>query len=97
MTTRRLTINEGISFLNQLQQRINDLSNMRSQSLYSEHKSFNGEVVERKPEYDVKVIDKKITELQNWKYQLEAKIKTTNAYTEMNLEIPVDELLAPLA
>lgn len=97
MSTRKLTINEGISFLNQLQQRINDLNSIRGQSLYSEHKSFNGETITKNPEYNVRIIDKKITELQNWKYQIEAKIKTTNASVEMNLEIPVDELLAPLA
>jgi len=91
-----MSINEAIAFSNQLAKRINELSHMRSSSLGSSERSFNGEITVTKPVYEAKVLDRKITELQNWQFKLDAHIKTMNAKTRIELEVPTDALLAPV-
>lgn len=93
-----MTINEAISFLNILKQRISELSQMRERVSVKEtyHLSDNQtKIIE--PQYDVKALDKKIIRLQNWVYKIDAKIKETNAKTQLDLIIPEEELLEPLA
>jgi hypothetical protein len=91
-----MTINEAIAFSNQLAKRINELSQMRSSNMSESSRSYNGEVTTTKPVYDAKVLDKKVTELQNWQFKLNAHIKSVNAKTEIGLDVPTDALLAPV-
>lgn len=48
------------------------------------------------PQYDVKSVDKKIVELQNFIYKADALVKQSNAVTRVEIECNIDELLAPL-
>ena len=89
-----MTINEAIAFSNQLSKRIQELSSIRSSSVSESSRSYNGEVTTTKPIYDAKVLDKKITELQNWQYKLNAHIKSINAKTQIELDVPTESLLA---
>jgi hypothetical protein len=92
-----MKINELLSLQKMVRERKNELAGLRSQvavrtSYYGQKESTS------EPQYDVKKVDRKITELQNWLYQVDAAIKMTNAVTEVvgNLKVDVDELLAPL-
>ena len=93
-----LTINQAIAFKNQFQKRITDLTYLRTQSI-SQTSYFNDEgkkIRETENQYDIKALDKKITELQNWMFKLDAEIKAVNAKTELSLDVPVDDLMAPI-
>ena len=47
-------------------------------------------------QYDPKLIDKKISEYENFLFQASSAIKKSNAATEVSGTIDVDALLAPL-
>lgn len=91
-----LSINEGIALQNELSKRLAELKNMRSSSLAETSRSYNGETNVSKPVYDAKVIDKKITFIQNWLFKLSSHIKAINAMTRLQIEVPTEELLAPI-
>lgn len=93
----KLTLNETISFLNQLDKRIGELVKLRELNAVQErfYISDNREKV-KEPQYNVVELDKRIVELQNWRFKIDAHIKSINAKTSIELEIPIDTLLAPL-
>jgi len=92
-----MTINEMMSLMKQVNKRINDLSTIRQSVANTEHRFFgNDERKEVIPEYDVKKVDTKITELQNFLFKADSAIKQSNASTQITIEVDVDSLLAPL-
>jgi len=91
------TINETLVLMKIIRERMNELKILRSEVSRQETYSFrsdNEKIVE--PRYDVKTVDKKITELQNFLYVTEAKIKQSNAVTQIDVDVDVDSLLQPL-
>jgi len=93
-----MTINELLVLMKAVNKRINDLSIIRQTVSVTEHRYFGGD--ERKesiPEYDVKAVDKKITELQLFLFKADSAIKQSNAVTSVEVEVDVDSLLAPLS
>jgi len=51
---------------------------------------------EKTVNYDVRVVDSKISELEKFLFFADAKVKQANAITEVDIEADVDVLLAPL-
>ena len=49
------------------------------------------------PQFDVKAVDKKVTELELVLFKMDAAIKQSNALTYIDLEVDVDKLLEPLS
>lgn len=95
---RELTINEAIALINQLKSRKSALSAMR-QEVSTKESHWYGEQRQKivEPQYDVKSLDQKIVELDNWLFQLDAAVKAANARTTLGLKVPVEELLKPLS
>ena len=90
-----LTINECLCLMKAVRQRMSELSNLRAQvALTTTYYGEKDKVVT--PNYDVKAVDKKITELQNFLYVADAKIKSLNARKVVDLEVDADVLLEPL-
>lgn len=91
-----MTISELLSLVSQIKGRLAGLQSLRSEC--SKKTSYFGDdnrVIE--PTYDVKLVDKKIADLQKWIYRAEAAIKLTNAKTEViGLFTDVDFLLESL-
>ncbi len=91
-----MTISEVLSLVSQIKGRLSGLQSLRAEC--SKKTSYFGDdnrVIE--PTYDVKLVDKKIAELQKWIYKAEAAIKLTNAKTEViDLYTDVDFLLESL-
>ena len=75
--------------------RIGDLERLRSE--VSTLETFRG-VSEKTitPQYDVKVVDKKIVALQKDLFNLDAEVKKTNATVEFEVELNTDDLFAPI-
>jgi len=93
-----MTINESLAFLDEIKGRVGQLSSLRSE-VSTEKTQWYGDQSKQTttPRYDVIALDSKIVELQNWIYQIKARIKALNATTELGLSIPVEKLLSPLA
>ena len=96
----KLTINELLQLITQVSKRASDLRSIRSQSVSREKTTYGiGEstrTTETIVQYDVKVVDKKITELENFLFRAGAAIKQANATTIVGIDVNADDLLAPL-
>lgn len=78
-----------------VRERINDLKSLRS-DVSKKERYFSTTEKTVEPQYKVQAVDKKIVQLQNWLYGADAKIKEANALTMVNVDVDLDELLAPL-
>ena len=80
-----------------VRERLNGLKTLRNQVSTRDSYLYGREekkVVE--PQYNVKDVDKKITELETFIFMADAKIKQANAITNIDIEANVGTLLAPL-
>ena len=89
------TINEVFVAMKVVRERITDLKALRGQIAVKET-FFGAKEKTNEPLYDVKKVDKKIVELQNWLNVTDAKIKMSNAITQVDVELNMDDLLSPL-
>ncbi len=92
----KMTINEAMVMMKAVRGRLAELSNLRSQSTSKE--TYYGDtqkVVE--PKYDIKELDKKCVELENWLLVADTAIKKSNAVTTIELDADVKVLLSPLS
>ena len=96
----KITINEAMVLEKQLKERLTDLKLLRNTTATktTEYFGYENDRKERivEPQYDMKIVDKKITFLQNAIYLLDAKIKQINATTDFEVNIDVENLLSPL-
>lgn len=95
-----MTINETMALMKVVRERVFDLKNIRmTTATKSKTRRGIGEnqyEEESEPQYDTKIIDRKITELQNWLFVADAAVKQANAMTKINIVANVEELLAPI-
>ena len=92
-----MTINEVLVLQKAVRTRMEELRGLRNQVARRESYLYGQDekkVIE--PQYDVKAVDKKITELETFLYKSESLVKNSNAKTEVELTVDVDKLLAPL-
>ncbi len=96
-----MTISEGMVLQKVLKGRINDLQSIRNsnavrtRTYYFEEKQSK-ERTETEPQYDPKLVDAKITELEMFLFKIDVSIKRANAKTEIGIEADVDKLLEPI-
>ncbi len=89
------TVNELLVVMKAVRERITDLKKLRED--VSKKERFYGAAEKTvEPQYDVKKVDIKITTLQNWLYVADAKIKTSNALTMIDIDVDMNQLLQPL-
>lgn len=90
-----MTINEVLSLCKMVRSRVSSLESLRDK--VSTKETFFGtkeKVVA--PQYDCKLVDQKITQLQLFLYQMDAKVKQSNAVTKIPVDVDMADLLAPL-
>lgn len=92
----KITINELLVTEKIVRERLKDLKDLRTN--VSNIKRYYGVEKESmtEPQYDVKKVDQKITELQNFLMLADQRIKKSNAVTKVELDIDTTKLLAPL-
>lgn len=91
----KVTINELLVLQKAVRERSNSLKGLRSEvSKKERYFGTDNKVIE--PQYDVKKVDQKITELETFLFKADASVKKSNAVTEVELEYSVDKLLEPL-
>lgn len=91
-----MTVNELLVLMRRIRERVKNLENLKSQ--VSTRESWMRGDAEKTitPNYDIKILDRKIMELENFLFKADAAIKQSNATTRVALEVNVDALLAPL-
>ena len=77
-----MKVNEALSLAKIVRERLNDLKALRTQVSVKDKWMREPEKV-TEPQYDVKEVDKKIIKLQNFIFEVDSKIKATNASTEV--------------
>jgi hypothetical protein len=92
-----ITVNELMVLMRTVRERINGLDRLRQETAV---KTFYGygspETKMVEPQFDVKVVDQKIMELQYFLYLADAKVKASNAVTKVEINTDVDNLLKPI-
>ena len=90
-----MSVNELLVLQKAVRERVNQLKNLvRESSVQTSYYGEKEKVVT--PQYDGKLIDKKVTELEMWLFKSDAAIKQSNAVTQVNVEADVDKLLSPI-
>lgn len=92
----KVTINGGLVAQKTLRERLNDLKSLRMQNTNSSSMSYGDRVQTTEPKYDVKVLDKRVVEIQNALFQIEQAIKQANALTDINIDVDLTVLMRPL-
>ena len=97
-----MTINEGMVLQKAVRSRMNDLVNIRNANLVS-RRTFDiyrdgaeKERTEITPQYDPKLVDTKVVELEMFLFKLDTAIKRANSRSEIEIVADVDKLLAPI-
>ena len=96
-----MTINECMALQKAVRERVNELKNLRDEVAVERKTSYllsdDREKIESLDvKYDVKKVDKKITELEIFLFKVDSKIKQKNASTQVDIAADVDKLLSPL-
>lgn len=95
----KFTISELMTLMKTIRERISSLKGLRSEvSTETKNKwrvssEIASEVI---PKFDVKIVDKKIMELENFLFRADSKIKIVNSKTVVDYEVDVEKLLNPL-
>ena len=79
--------------------RVQELKNLRSEVSISKETNWYGErdkTEKIEPQFDVKVVDAKIVEIDLFLYKIDAAIKQSNAATTLAIDANLESLLAPL-
>jgi hypothetical protein len=95
----KLTINQMLELINEVNRRTADLKSIRGQVTTKETR-FYGENQQNhtttEPQYDVKAVDAKVTQLETFLFKAKSAIKQVNATTTVDLDVNVDQLLEPI-
>ena len=97
-----LTISEGMVLQRTIASRRNDLQSIRNTNLTRRRTwDYLGdgqpkERIEIEPQYDPKVVDAKIVELETFLFKIDTAIKRANAKSIIEINADVDKLLAPI-
>ena len=92
-----MTVNQILVLMKTVRERVNGLKTLRTQ--VSTKTTWYGEKEKvEEPQYNIKAVDKKITELETWLFKADSAIKQSNAVVNVNIDsqLTVDDLLKPL-
>ena len=96
-----MTINECMVLQRAVKGRLSDLRNIqtsvaaktRSTSIYGDTRQEQKDVT---PQYDVKLVDIKITEIELFLMELDSAVKQKNAITTVDITVDKKALFAPI-
>lgn len=91
----KITVNELLVTEKIIRERLKDLKELRT-NVSNVKKYYGVDNSSVEPQYDVKKVDQKITELQNFLMLADQKVKKSNSITKVELELDITKLLAPL-
>ncbi len=92
----KYTINRALVLQKSIRERLAELRQLRASVAVNET-WFQGENRrENKANYDIKAVDKKCVELENFLLDVDSLIKQSNAVSTIELDVDVKALLSPL-
>jgi len=91
-----MTINEALSLIKIVRERLSELKSLRSSVATKDIYVYADREKTTEPQYDVKVVDSKIAQLETFLFKADSKIKQSNATTKIDIEERVEDLLEPL-
>lgn len=92
-----VTINQVLVLQKAVRERANELRTLRQSVSTREIHHYGGE--DRKttePQYDVKALDKKVTELEKFLFKTDMAIKQSNATVKITVDFDEEKLFEPL-
>jgi len=92
-----MSINELLVLMRRIKERIKKLEELKGSVSTKEYYTRGDSEKRVEPQYDLKSLDKKVMELENFLFKADAAIKQSNAVTKIPIDVNVDALLAPLA
>jgi len=96
-----MTVNETMALQKAVRERLSQLRRLRDEVAVKRTTTWmdrdNDKKEDIEPQYDVKAVDKKITELELFLFQADSRVKQSNALTKIEIEASVEKLLAPLS
>jgi uncharacterized protein YydD (DUF2326 family) len=91
----QLTINQLLCLTKAVRARLNELNALRT--LVATRERFFGQTEKvTEPQYDVKAVDIKCVELENFLFEADSVVKQSNAVTKVEIDAEQNSLLAPL-
>ena len=90
-----MTVNELFVLTKIVRERIADLKKLR-ESVSTSTRYYGEGSKEITPQYNVKDVDKRIVELQNFLLKADSAIKQSNAVTKVEFSTDTDALLRPI-
>lgn len=92
-----LTINELLVLMKVVRERLCELRSLKNQvAMKTRYIDINSKERIEEPQYDIKVVDRKVVQLENWLFKADSAIKQSNAVTKIDIVADIDDLLAPL-
>lgn len=89
-----ITINMALAMEKSLRSRLSQLEELKTQS--AKRSFFENDKVKEEPTYDIKKVDKKITAINKALFELNHKVKESNAKTSVEVEADYDQLVSEL-
>jgi hypothetical protein len=84
----KVTVNRALALTKAINSRIADLSTLRSEVASSET-FFGAKESKKEPNYDVKAVDHQLVVLKRMLFEIDSRIKESNAVTQ--IDVAVDE------
>ncbi len=97
--SEKMSINQVLSLSKIVREWLNELRSLRQSLATKETNYFGDQEQKRKeiePQFDVKIVDRKIVELENFLFLADSEVKSSNAKTLLDFDITVEKLLEPL-
>ena len=91
-----MTISKALVLINTIKARIKSLEALKEKVSIKERYFSQGDRV-NEPQYSVQSVDKLITELNKELFNIDNKIKASNATVEIDVEVKEDLIFAPLS
>lgn len=90
---KSVTINYLLAMEKSLRERLSQLNELKTQSA---RMTFFSDDKKEVPTYDIKMVDKKITKINKALFNLNHKIKESNAKTTIEVDLVYDDLVSEL-
>jgi hypothetical protein len=87
------TINLLLAMEKSLRERLSQLNELKTQSART---TYYGDDRKEEPTYDIKKVDKKVTRINKALFEINHKIKESNAKTTVSVDVNYDDLVSEL-
>lgn len=92
----QVTVNKLIAMEKSLRERLGQLNEVKNASVKETHWSGKDDNKVEKPTYDIKLVDKKIVQINRALFDINHTIKTSNAMTNVEVDFSYEDLVSAI-